>query len=91
VAYIDNVFADGWKCLRFSSLVRKPGFNKRSSTDTDEMVYLLPIWKWLSVSSISVLTQKATGLFSHAKKNAMEDMVWDHDDDQSGIVDIADR
>jgi len=75
VTYIDNVFADGWKRLRFSSLIKKAGFSKRSGTDVNEVVYLLLIWKWLNVSSISVFTQKAIGLFSHAKKDVMYDML----------------
>ena len=75
VTYIDNVFADGWKRLRFSSLIEKAGFSKRSGTDVNEVVYLLLIWKWLNVSSISVFTQKAIGLFSYAKKDVMYDML----------------
>ncbi len=71
--HIDNLFADTWKQLRFGSLIRKAGFRKRSGTDIVDVVFLLLIWRWINVSSISMFTRKAIGLFSHACKDVLYD------------------
>ena len=71
--HIDNLFADTWKQLRFGSLIRKAGFRKRSDTDIVDVVFLLLIWRWINVSSISMFTRKAIGLFSHACKDVLYD------------------
>lgn len=75
VTYIDNLFADGWKRLGFNGLIGKAGFSKRSGTGINEVVYLLLIWRWLNVPSISVFAQRAIGLFSQAKKDVLYDLL----------------
>lgn len=75
VTYIDNVFADGWKRLNVNTLIAKAGLSKRCGTGISESVYLLLIWRWLNVSSISMFSQKALGLFSQAKKDVMYDLL----------------
>lgn len=71
--YVDNLFADAWKELRFDSLISISGFKKRSGTDIVTVVYLLLVWKWINVSSISKFADKAIGLFSDAHKDALYD------------------
>ena len=75
VTYIDNVFADGWKRLSINSLISKVGLSKRTGTQASEVLYLLLIWRWLNVSSISMFAHKALGLFSQAKKDVMYDLL----------------
>ena len=75
IAYIDKVFADGWKRLNLNSLISKAGLSKRTGTQVSEVVYLLLIWRWLNVSSISMFATKALGLFSQAKIDVMYDLL----------------
>jgi len=75
VVYIDNVFADGWKRLGINGLMSKAGLHKRTGTQASEVLYLLLIWRWLNVSSISMFAGKALGLFSQAKKDVMYDLL----------------
>ena len=73
VTHVDNLFADTWKQLRFGSLIHRAGFRKRSGTDIVDVVFLLLLWRWINVSSISVFTRKAIGVFSHARKDVLYD------------------
>lgn len=75
VTYIDNLFADGWKQLNLTSLIGKAGIAKRTGVDVNEAVYLLLVWRWLNVSSISMFAHKALGLFSQARKDVMYDLL----------------
>ena len=45
----------------------------RSGTDIVDVVFLLLVWKWINVSSISMFAHKAIGLFSHARKDVLYD------------------
>ena len=85
VTYIDNVFADGWKRLGVNKLISKVGLSKRSGTQVSEVVYLLLIWRWLNVSSISMFSHKALGLFSQAKKDVMYDLLKREDINWRGL------
>ncbi len=73
VTHVDNLFADTWKQLRFGSLIHRAGFRKRSGTDIVDVVFLLLLWRWINVSSISVFARKAIGVFSHAHKDVLYD------------------
>lgn len=73
VTKVDNLFADTWKLLRFNSLISKAGFRKRSGTGIVDVVFLLLLWKWINVSSISMFVTKSMGLFSHASKDVLYD------------------
>lgn len=75
ITYIDNLFADSWKRLGVNALIGKAGLTKRTGTQACEVVYLLLIWRWLNVSSISMFADKALGLFSQAKKDVMYDLL----------------
>lgn len=73
--YIDNVFADTWKNLGLNKLIKAAGFSKRSGVEITEAVFLLLLWKWLSVSSIAMFCKKSLGIFSLAKKDVMYDLL----------------
>ncbi len=73
--YIDNLFADTWKKLRFNARIKWAGFTKRSGIDITEAVFLLLLWKWINVSSIAMFSRKALGIFSRAKKDVMYDLL----------------
>lgn len=73
--YIDNLFADTWKTLRFNTLLNTAGFTKRSGLQITQAVFLLLLWKWLNVSSIAMFSRKALGTFSAAKKDVMYDLL----------------
>ena len=73
--YIDNLFADTWKKLKFNARIKGAGFTKRSGIDITEAVFLLLLWKWINVSSIAMFSRKALGMFSLAKKDVMYDLL----------------
>lgn len=73
--YIDNLFADTWRTLKFSSLLKAAGFTKRSGLQISQAVFLLLLWKWLNVSSIAMFSRNALGTFSTAKKDVMYDLL----------------
>jgi hypothetical protein len=73
--YIDNLFADTWKKLKFNSLIKSAGFTKRSGIEITESVFLLLLWKWLNLSSIAMFSKKSLGTFSHARKDVMYDLL----------------
>ena len=73
--YIDNLFADTWKKLRFNARIKGAGFTKRSGIDITEAVFLLLLWKWINVSSIAMFSRKALGIFSRAKQDVMYDLL----------------
>ncbi len=54
--YIDNLFANTWKRLRFNAWIKGAGFTKRSGIDITEAVFLLLLWKWINVSSIAMFS-----------------------------------
>jgi hypothetical protein len=73
--YIDNLFADTWKQLKFTARIKGAGFTKRSGIEITEAVFLLLLWKWINVSSIAMFSRKAMGMFSRAKKDVMYDLL----------------
>jgi hypothetical protein len=73
--YIDNLFADTWKELKLSSLIKKSGFTKRSGLNITEAVFILLLWKWLNMSSIAMFSRKGLGAFSNARKDVMYDLL----------------
>ena len=73
--YIDNLFADTWKKLKFNALIRGAGFTKRSGIEITEVVFVLLLWKWLNMSSIAMFSKKALGTFSRARKDVMYDLL----------------
>ena len=72
---IDNLFADTWKKLKLNTLIKRAGFTKRSGIEINEAVFLLLLWKWLNMSSITMFSRKALGVFSRARKDVMYDLL----------------
>ena len=73
--YIDNIFADNWKELKISSVLRQSGFNKRTGCSIGSVVYLLLIWKWLAKSSIAMFSRDALHSLYDIKKDIMYEML----------------
>jgi hypothetical protein len=73
--YIDNLFADTWKKLKFNTLIKAAGFSKRSGIEITESVFLLLLWRWLNMPSIAMFSKKSLGNFSHARKDVMYDLL----------------
>jgi hypothetical protein len=73
--YIDNLFADTWRKLKFTARIKGAGFTKRSGIEITEAVFLLLLWKWINVSSIAMFSRKAMAIFSRAKKDVMYDLL----------------
>ena len=69
--YIDNLFADTWKKLKFNARIKGAGFTKRRGIDITEAIFLLLLWKWTNVSSIAMFFRKA--LARGRKKDVMYD------------------
>lgn len=72
---MDNLFADTWKNLKLNTLIIKSGFTKRSGIDVSEAVFVLLLWKWLNMSSVSMFSRKALEVFSSARKDVMYDLL----------------
>ena len=64
---------DTCKQLRLGSLIHEAGFRKRSGTDIVDVIFLLLLWKWTNVASLSVFARKAICVFSHAHKDVLYD------------------
>ena len=50
---IDNTFSSTWKNMRFNTMLRQSKFSKRSGIPASDLVYLLMIWVWLKVDSMT--------------------------------------
>ena len=57
--YIDNLFASAWTSLHLDRRLEAAGFAKRSGIAVTETVFVLMVWRWLSVSSIAVFCRTA--------------------------------
>jgi SRSO17 transposase len=73
--YLDNLFADTWKSLKFNRRIVSAGFTKRSGIEITEAVFLLLLWKWLNVSSIALFSRRSLGTFTAARKDTMYDLL----------------
>ncbi|MCL1079970.1 hypothetical protein L2734_17705 [Parashewanella spongiae] len=58
---IDNSFSTSWKQLGFVSMLTSCGFSKRSGIEATEAVYLLMLWVWLKVDTISMFAKGRCG------------------------------
>ncbi|MCL1078886.1 hypothetical protein L2734_12075 [Parashewanella spongiae] len=57
---INNSFSTSWKLLGFVSMLTSCGFSKRSGIEATEVVYLLMLWVWLKVDTISMFANRVT-------------------------------
>lgn len=72
---IDNLFSTMCQKLGFKTLLERAGFKKRSGSSAQELVYLLMIWVWLKVDSVSMFSKSSLQGFSTAKKDALYDLL----------------
>ncbi|MCL1079221.1 transposase, partial [Parashewanella spongiae] len=72
---IDNSFSTSWKQLGFVSMLTSCGFSKRSGIEATEVVYLLMLWVWLKVDTISMFAKESLLSFSSAKKDVLYDLL----------------
>ncbi|MCF6299328.1 MAG: hypothetical protein L3J01_05560 [Thiomicrorhabdus sp.] len=82
---VDNVFARLWKSLNLNSLIQRSGFKKRSGVPVVDSVFLLILWKWINVSSISIFAKQSLEVFSDAKKDVMYELLKREDVDWRGL------
>jgi hypothetical protein len=68
---IDNLFADLWKQVGMKTLLSRSGFQKRSGTPTNELMYCLLLWVWLKVDSVSMFARESLHTFSAAGKDVL--------------------
>ena len=78
----DNLFADLWRHLGMTTLLRKLGFHKRSGVSASQVVYLLTMWVWVGSESIALFARQSLRSFVQAHKDvlysflAREDLNW---------------
>ena len=72
---IDNSFSTSWKQLGFTSMLVSCGFSKRTGIPVSEVVFLLTLWVWLKVDTISMFAKDSLLSFSSAKKDVLYDLL----------------
>jgi len=82
---VDNIFAGIWKNLKITQLIEQSGFKKRTGLPVTDAVFLLVLWKWINVPSISVFSKQSLQTFSDAKKDVMYDLLKREDIDWRGF------
>jgi len=83
--HVDNIFSAVWKNLNVNKLIEQSGFKKRTGLAITESVFLLVLWKWVNVPSISKFCQKSLETFTNAKKDVMYELLKREDIDWRGL------
>jgi SRSO17 transposase len=83
--HVDNVFSTVWENLGINKLIEQAGFKKRTGFSITESVFLLVLWKWVNVPSISKFCQTSLDTFSKAKKDVMYDLLKREDINWRGL------
>src|SRR5512136_518181 len=55
---IDNVFATLWREIGMKTVLSRAGFNKRSGTSMDDVMFSLMLWLWLQKESIGMFARE---------------------------------
>jgi hypothetical protein len=55
---IDNVFASLWREIGMKTVLSRAGFNKRSGTPMNDVVFGLMLWLWLQKESIGMFARE---------------------------------
>ena len=66
--FVDNLLAITWRMLDLNRLLRRASFLKHSGVEVTEAGFVLMLWQWLRVSSVTMFRQATMDLFSRAKK-----------------------
>jgi len=72
---VDNLFNRTWHQFGLKALLKRSGFEKRSGTPANEIVYLLMLWVWLKADSVAMFSRESLLSFSAAKKDALYDLL----------------
>ena len=68
---VDNLVADLWKEVGMKGLLSRIGFQKRSGTPVNDVMYCLILWVWVKADSISMFARESLQTFSSAGKDAL--------------------
>ncbi len=68
---VDNLFADLWKEVGMTALLTRIGFQKRSGTPVNEVMFCLMLWVWLKATSVGMFARESMSTFSAASRDAM--------------------
>jgi SRSO17 transposase len=71
----DNQLARLWKVMAIPTLLSRAGIGKRSGLPAPNVVYLLLLWGWLKVSSISMFSRDSLQSFADARKDVIYDFL----------------
>ena len=74
---VDNLFADLWKEVGMKGLLSCLGFQKRSGTPVNEVMFCLMLWVWLKGNSVGMFARESLCTFSAASR------------DESGRLELA--
>jgi len=55
---IDNVFASLWRDIGMKTVLNRAGFNKRSGTSMNDVIFSLMLWLWLQKDSIGLFARE---------------------------------
>jgi SRSO17 transposase len=55
---IDNVFASLWRDIGMKTVISRAGFNKRSGTPMNDVMFGLMLWLWLKKDSIGMFARE---------------------------------
>ena len=72
---VDNILARLWKTMNIPTLLVRAGFQKRSGLPAPDVMYVLLLWVWLKVGSISLFSRDALQGFANARKDVMYDFI----------------
>ena len=68
---IDNLFADLWKQMGMNALLTRIGFQKRSGTPVNEVMFSIMLWVFLKANSVSMFARESLCTFSGSGKDAL--------------------
>lgn len=68
---VDNLFADLWKEVGMTALLSRIGFQKRSGTPVNEVMFCLMLWVWLKANSVGMFARESMSTFSAASRDAL--------------------
>lgn len=88
----DNLLARLWKVMAIPTLLSRAGIGKRSGLPAPNVVYLLLLWGWLKVSSISMFSRDSLQSFADARKDVIYDFLKREDVNWRGLhIQVARR
>jgi SRSO17 transposase len=68
---VDNLFAGLWKEVGMKALLSRVGFQKRSGTPVNEVMFCLMLWVWLKSNSVAMFARESMSTFSASGRDAL--------------------